>query len=428
MNIKDRYISSSLMEKIARSSDGEVCNHFYNIFHKEADGKGIKNVTINSKGVMTFLPKGKECVLTYSEEWSKNNRQEGSYGKVLRKLLVENGVKVDKITDFNSRLELLVNKLKAEFTVEGTFKVVRGADITKYYLGDNYDYSQNLGTLSSSCMRHNGICQEATKFYAENENCEMLVLMAPNEDVIRGRALLWTDIEGRKFLDRIYSNDHIREAFKNYAKSNKWYHKELQDNCTGCWVKWDGSIISDIECRVEVCTDYDVRPYMDTIYFWGDGEISDSDDWEYEFTQQSEPEDDNLVWDDIDEIMIDREDSVWIEGRDITTHLDNTFYCELNDEYFLECDGVLCEGDLVYKESDDIVYIDSIDEHMYLDNVSYCDYNNEYYPHSEVDYIEDLEMSVHEDSVEDAYTDAGYIKVEDEYGEGVWVEKKTQLF
>lgn len=52
-----------------------------------------------------------------------------------------------------------------------------------------------------------------------------------------------------------------------------------------------------------------------------------------------------------------------------------------------------------------------------IDDLIYCEYNNEYFPADDVEYIDDLEMNVHIDSINDAYEDAGWVIASD----GNWI-------
>lgn len=423
--MENRHISSSLMEKILSVNGNSLVPVFFSIYKTEATGKGIKNITINNAGEMTFLPKGKESILEttiFPNVWKKDNRQSGSFGKILRKLLVENGI--DSKSIVAKELEEIVNSLKARYTVEGSFEVVSGSDITKYYLFEKYDETFNLGTLENSCMRHSGLCQEATLLYAENENCEMVVLKSPEGDFIRGRALLWKDRHGKKWLDRIYACDHVQAAFKQFAHSNGWPHKSHQDSCVGDWVFPNGKQAYEA-VFIEMDTDYRPLPYMDTFYHITDSHCHNDEDSPYDYYAQSEPgQDDDGVYDDITGNYIFEDDAVYIDNRDIYTHVDNAFYCGLEDGWFLNEDGVrLSNGNMAWAESSEIVFSDSSNGWLLMEEARYCEYSEEWFDESEVTFLEPLGIDVHEDRVDDAYENAGW--VQDENNE--WVNPQLKL-
>ena len=425
--LQDRYISVSLMEKLLSINNNSLIPMFFKVYKTKADGKGIKNLTINQNGDMTFLPKGKESLINSSttpNTWTKENRQSGNYGKVLRKLLVENGV--DPKVIINKELEIIVNKLKAFFTTEGEFLIVRGKDITKYYLGDNYDHTFNLGTMGSSCMRHSGACQTATRFYAENYNCEMVILKDPNSEKSRGRALLWADIDGKKWLDRIYANDHVTEAFKQYAHSNGWAHKKNQDACSSPWIFPNGEV-KYADVQIDMDTDFSIIPYMDTFYYWDyAGNIRNFEGDSYDHYAQDEPndeEDDSIVYDDYTDECIDIHDSIYLDYNDYTTHISNTFYCEVEQDRFLKRDSVVINGEMVYDESDSIIYLSHTGEYHMVDDVLYCEYNEKDYPKDEMVFLPEFEVHVHEDDVDSYFEYQGWVKDEDDN----WVEAQVEI-
>jgi hypothetical protein len=100
------------------------------------------------------------------------------------------------------------------------FDIVKGNDILKYYLEDNY-YNKS-GDLGSSCMRNENY-QNQIEFYAKNENISLIILKAKDSDTILGRSLLWTTTEGVKVMDRIYTcNSKIVSFFHKYAEENNF--------------------------------------------------------------------------------------------------------------------------------------------------------------------------------------------------------------
>lgn len=101
------------------------------------------------------------------------------------------------------------------------FKIVSGEDIKHWYLNDNY--STQTGQLGSSCMRYLN-CQNFFNIYIENpEVCQLLIFMNVTGDKINGRALLWTDVDGKKWIDRIYtSKDNYILLFNKWAEKNDY--------------------------------------------------------------------------------------------------------------------------------------------------------------------------------------------------------------
>ena len=91
---------------------------------------------------MSFCPKGKKTILNNKgDTWTNDNRQNGKYGKIIKKVLKE------QCSDFEytlKDLEQLVNKLKGEVN-GGRFSIIKGKAIAKVYAETNNDVG--------SCMR-----------------------------------------------------------------------------------------------------------------------------------------------------------------------------------------------------------------------------------------------------------------------------------
>jgi len=127
----------------------------------------------------------------------------------------------------NTDIEEFVNQYKAEIRNDLIFNIVDGEDIRLYYKDE---YSDNDGTIGSSCMRHNR-CQEYLDIYTENpDKVKLLILFKkinnivkpPRRNKIIGRALLWYADNLNKFvMDKIYiSNYEYKFSFEKYRKEN----------------------------------------------------------------------------------------------------------------------------------------------------------------------------------------------------------------
>ena len=118
-------------------------------------------------------------------------------------------------------------------------------------------------------------------FYSYCKNVKLIVLLNSDSRII-GRALLWTDTEGRKILDRVYyTKDSYYYQFIRHAKENGWFWKKR--NISG------GSQFcqSDKELRLNVTIvvpnifqwkdDGNLFPYMDSFYYAFDKYISNDE-------------------------------------------------------------------------------------------------------------------------------------------------------
>jgi hypothetical protein len=202
--------------------------------------------------------------------YNPSHQQSGKSGRVIIKILnlVEQNFTPQDIENFS-------NEYKSK-TTNQSFELVSGDDIKYWYLGERYVTSE--GTLGNSCMRYPR-CQSYFGIYVDNpEVCKLLILKSPdNQELIIGRALVWTLTDGRIFMDRIYyTSDYIKDTFIGYAKKNGWLHKEEQNSS-------DSTNIIDTKIKAghgEIYTDtlvvelkynkdhYSKFPYMDTLKYW----------------------------------------------------------------------------------------------------------------------------------------------------------------
>lgn len=93
--------------------------------------------------------------------------------------------------------------------------IVTGDEITHRYKERNHCSCGNLGTLENSCMRYNDY-DNLTQFYARNRNIALATILCPECDGTRARALLWTDQNGERWLDRRYGNDLDRASLAQW--------------------------------------------------------------------------------------------------------------------------------------------------------------------------------------------------------------------
>lgn len=156
-----------------RMIDDENIQHFF------GNGDRPGNISVNN------------YLSGYEQNHIKNltNRGRVKMGRIIKKLIPE-------IPDRD--LESLVNSLKSEQT-GFEIKLVKGADIAKYYRKESCDRKfLNYGTLQSSCMMD----VESEKpnifdIYTKNpESCQLAVMLNSSGQLV-GRALVWK-------IDEIY--------------------------------------------------------------------------------------------------------------------------------------------------------------------------------------------------------------------------------
>ena len=175
-----------------------------------------------------------------------------------------------------STIEKFVNLYEAEVIIrENTFdnfKVIEGEDIRKWYHQKYYEGGSS-GQLSNSCMRYPS-CQDYFDIYVQNpEVCKMLIYLNEYNE-LRGRALLWTLSDGKKYMDRIYtSKDSYETLFLKWGNKND-YSKTITN-----------SSVINVKAK-----DYDLYPYMDTFQYYDadEGKLSNSNIFQRPYAQLDE--------------------------------------------------------------------------------------------------------------------------------------------
>jgi hypothetical protein len=204
-------------------------------------------------------------------------------GKFVTAMFTKGGIdfKPTDIEDFVNKYKSVITQMRDKFN---NFKIVKGRDIRNSYLADNY--LNTNGSLGNSCMRYEK-CQPFLDIYVENEDKVSLVILE-KEGKITGRAILWTDENDRRVMDRIYTNNSADEQlFKDFANANNFWYKKEQNMYN------DTPFIGPNEEEERYITvhlkavDHNYYPYMDSLKFYnpGTGRITNnSDDYEYELT------------------------------------------------------------------------------------------------------------------------------------------------
>lgn len=200
------------------------------------------------------------------------NSAEIGVGKFARNVL-----KSANIEFLESDIEDFVYKYRSEIASLGgfdsMFRILKGEDIRTYYNSEKY--LSDKGTLGNSCMRYEG-CQKFLDIYVLNpEVCSMVALMSDDgadgedDDKIRGRALLWTDSEGRKIMDRIYTNrTQDEQLFKDFAKKKGFFCKLNQNSSSDDPFVSPSGEEEELTVRIPIVSeDYDYYPYMDTFKY-----------------------------------------------------------------------------------------------------------------------------------------------------------------
>ena len=289
--------------------------------------------------------------------WTEQ-RTEISVGRFTNRVFQKAGKSVP-----SQDIEKFVNSYKTRFKmmidVESLFEFVKGEDIRKWYLEDNYQMIR--GQLGNSCMRYSK-CQPYLDIYVKNPDvCQLLILHGDSEDKIIGRALIWKLKDGRTYMDRQYCIiDADIELYKEFAKKKGWLY--FGDK-------------SGEELEVQLGNyDYNQFPYMDSFVVYNHREHLLSTDeelwqpgegwWVLQNTNGSYRNDD-VVYSEYNEEWIPREDAIHCVDNDDWVRADQAIYLEYKDQW-------------VSQDCEDIVYSEYEEQHYYLDDSIYSEFIDSY--------------------------------------------------
>jgi hypothetical protein len=259
-------------------------------------GKVIKKLTLeevlkispNSPGVWSYMYDNNQQLFVFQfeergktyeaiildnylvKDVSKVTPTEVNVGRFVRAFLKNLGLEY-KDTEIEDFVDKYKKVLELQKNVFQRFKEVKGDEIKKWYLEDNYE--KVAGPLGGSCMRHKE-CQGYFDIYTENTDKVSMIILMSEEDPTKicGRAILWLDDKRRRFMDRIYT---IRNSdillFKEYCYKNEYYHKSEQSYDEDCNLVYNGDEVYGEESLVRVSLKkeyYDHYPYMDTMKYY----------------------------------------------------------------------------------------------------------------------------------------------------------------
>lgn len=218
---------------------------------------------------------------------------EVSVGRFIRALLTKSS---QKFTD--AEIEDFVYKYRAEVekqkdVLNRRFRVVKGADIEKYY--HRSAYKEESGSLGNSCMRYDR-CQNYLGIYTQNSQASLLILLSEEDETkITGRAILW-EIEpyeiSTKVMDRIYTIKTADEQlFKEWAIKNGYWFKSRQDFSDYTdfeFHKEDGEVEKrqeEFSVQLDINGEYRNYPYMDSFKYYNpnSGKLYNSSNFDYEY-------------------------------------------------------------------------------------------------------------------------------------------------
>lgn len=261
---------------------------------------------------------------------------------------------VAKLTIKDSDIETFVNLYKSSFDYEKGLKdrleIVSGDTIREWYYEDTYQ--SGGGSLNNSCMRYKK-CQIYFDIYTKNpEVCQMLILKNESGKLI-ARALIWKLIDGRTYMDRIYTvNDSDSNIFRDYAAEKGWPH----------YTNHRGTL--EVQLKKE---EYNKFPYMDTFTSYNketnilinDEMRGESNDWYILQNTDGSYSNGGGVYSEYHGEYINEEEAIWCENINSYVYQDDAIWLEYRQEWA--------------GPSDDIVWSEYQQESYYRDDASFSD-------------------------------------------------------
>lgn len=250
-------------------------------------------------------------------------------------------------------IEFFTNQYTAIVRDKVDFRLVKGNDIKKYYLGENYDQNCPGGSLRGSCMKDEDR-NKFMDFYAKNDNVSMLVAFSENNKVI-ARAIIWDNVKFYKngkliddgsLMDRIYfTYDWLESKFKKWGKEEGCYVKYRQSHDAQTQFISPNGDVQDLKVEVPLNLRFEFYPYMDTISHpdYNKGVLTNyrvRDDFkQLRAHSTGKP---NTVFDFIGGKAITTNNAKWSNHSETYIHLDDSI--EVESEYFHK---KVCEKDRI---------------------------------------------------------------------------------
>lgn len=243
----------------------------------------------------------------------------------INKLLNYLGSDIKDIKDYE--IEDLIGHLKQADTSQ--LKMVDGEDILKAYHCENYENDETMG----SCMRYD-YAQEYLKIYTNNpDSVKCLVLLNPETNKVRGRALIWHMDNDQYFMDRVYTtNKEYNTYFNNYAEEHN-ISKRATSTVT-----------------LEDSGEYDTYPYMDTFQYYhpSSGTLSANQQYDDDWLHLQDTHGGSQT------------PGMWSEIHGESIPEDQAYYVDHIDDWVYDHEvGMTWNEKVVYIESNDVIQLDA---------------------------------------------------------------------
>ena len=344
-------------------------------------GTQVNYLTLRDDGTISYLPKGKDHVLTDDGRWARDNRQNGRPATIIKKVLTPNAVKLFSDKEFES----FVNAYKSTCDAEQKHFEIR-TDIVEVYCMTR---ERGGGTLNDSCMNDDS---DYLEMYNHVPGLRILCLLNKNNE-LAGRALLWTLPDGNILCDRMYvAADHYYDMFIDYVDKEGWMRKDKFRTYSDKRTFVKNGEVTNKTYTIKTPTDFSYYPYIDTFSYGGDGFLSNSsDNCQYEYCNTDGSRCGGEYTCEHTGNSISEDDARYIERgtyRGYYIHCDYTVYCETDSNYYYESCSEIVEIDNCYyrRDDDDVLQINGDWYRTDSDDVCYCEYDGEYMLRSDCEY------------------------------------------
>jgi hypothetical protein len=296
------------------------------------------SVSSSDKTKLAYLSADRIESIDPSLYWSSSRRFAVKPGSFVTKLFKD--IPSKEVEKFSNLYRAQSNK--AEFKLS----IVDGSKMLTYYHINSY--AQERGTLGASCMKYDN-CQDYLGIYTHNSDKVKMLVMLNDEGGLIGRALLW-NLNDYKIMDRIYtiSDEEFAFQFKKWATDNGYLYKSEQN-----WyntLNFENLLTPKKELKISIKLDefsFSRYPYVDTFKFFDkeNGILQNyMEGYSKKFKTLCASDGgqygcDYLVFDDINRVLRQRGDSVYVRYLDIRTSYNNVNYSEIHDEYILRRDS-----------------------------------------------------------------------------------------
>ena len=457
-------VNKSIKNFITRTAeDNKVSGLLNHVLQKEGHAlvntNEINYLTFGKDGTVEYSLDNKELFVTENFEILPKNRQTGKPSKIFRKIIKKECLHLFNEKDFENFANLFKSKgLNSDLK----FEIIDGVDIhNTYYM----QLDKQGGSLAKSCM--NKTIRMFGIYVGNPQVCKMVRLINTKKNTLCGRAILWTLPNGDTFLDRVYTTeDFYLELFFEFALENSVTYRKREQTHTSQkeFVKIATGEYINTSFTIELNTDFNKSPYLDTFRYGKRGVISNDsegyNDYTYTNTEggrNNKVEDDSIYpsyeadtedleegmvltyeadTEDLEEgmvltydgDMISTEDAVTINGNVYDTNSDDVVYCEYHGEYSLTDETAYCEDISSYvNDNAYTVYYSESDDCYYYSDDSLTEINGGYYDSDDCVEVEgEWYLKSSDDIIETS--DGEYILTEDAVEvEGEWYYKYSEL-